>query len=212
LLGQQNEFFDRLDKAATFVIANLLWVALSIPLITLPAATAGLFTTMSPWVRGKPAEVFRDFFSGMRRNWLKASVVGLMDALIGGLVALNFAIFPLMNMAQPLTLLSQSVTLFVALTAVMVNLYLWPLMATLELPFRQLLDTAIRLVFIHPAWSFALLALAGLVASVSLFFLPSLFLLTVTFSGFALLVNWGAWRVIRRYVPEDELAKLEGRT
>ncbi|MEO8393584.1 MAG: DUF624 domain-containing protein [Chloroflexota bacterium] len=54
--------FDLLDKAGTFVLANLFWVLLSIPIVTLPIATAGLFATMSFWVRGKSPEVFRNFF------------------------------------------------------------------------------------------------------------------------------------------------------
>ncbi|HEX2907050.1 MAG TPA: YesL family protein, partial [Phototrophicaceae bacterium] len=65
-----DDFREHLDKWSMFILANLLWALLSIPLITFPAATAGLFATMSRWVRGKPPELFQEFFGGMRRYWL----------------------------------------------------------------------------------------------------------------------------------------------
>ncbi len=45
----KNSFISLGEKAGTFILANIFWVRLSIRLITLPAATAGLFATMSPW-------------------------------------------------------------------------------------------------------------------------------------------------------------------
>jgi len=202
------------DKAGNFVLANLLWVLLSIPLITMPIATAGLFAAMSPWARGKSAEVFQDFFGGMRQHWKKALLVGLIDLLLAGLIILNFSIFRRMNLSQPLTLLSQSVTLFVALMTIMTNLYLWPLMVAFEeLPLRRLLENAVRLVFAHPAWSFAmlLLTIAPLVLSVLLLLPVAAYVLGI-FSAMALITSWGAWRIIRRYVPEEQAVTEEEET
>ena len=197
-----DELFHFLDKAASFVMANLLWVLLSIPLVTLPAATAGLFATMSLWAQGKPTEVFQDFFRGAWQHWRKASLVVVFDILLGGLVILNFALFRLMNISQPVLLLSQSITLFVAVTLIMVNLYLWPLMVSFEdFSLRRLVDTSLRLVFIHPAWSLAMLVLAIIPFALSIF-LPAAALVLVSFSTFALMVSWAAWRVIRHYSPE----------
>ncbi|MBC7813085.1 MAG: DUF624 domain-containing protein [Burkholderiales bacterium] len=208
-IRQRNaEFFDRLDRASSLILANLLWAVLSIPLVTLPAATAGLFATVAPLARGGHAEVFRDFFGGMRLYWKKATVIGLIDVLIGAWIAFNVLIFQRMDIAQPLTLLSQSTTLFVALAALMVNLYLWPLLVTFDQPLRSLLANALRLTFAHPAWSIGMLAVALVLIFLSLF-LPSAFLVVGLVSVIAWLICWAAWRVIRRYVAEEERAKLE---
>lgn len=203
--------FDFLDKAGTFVLANLLWVLLSIPVITVPLTTAGLFATMSRWVQGQPVEVFRDFFGGMRRHWRKASLMVLLDVLLGGFILVNLSIFQRMNPSQPLTVLSQSVTLFAAVTAIMVNLYLWPLMVTFEeLPLRRLLDTALKLVFAHPLGSVALLFMGAAPLILSLM-LPGAFFALATFSTMAFLVSWGAWRIIRRYAPEEQRSAISKR-
>ena len=202
--GRPNDgLFAFLDKAGSFILANLLWVILSIPIVTLPAVTAGLFTSTLPWVRGEPGEVFKDFFSGIRQHWKQASAIGLIDVFLAGLVILNFSIFRLMNMSQPLSLLSQSMTLFIGLMGFAANLYIWPLMVIVEkMPLRSLLDMSIRLVFIHPAWTLVILVLAVVPLAANLF-LPGAFFMLATFSSCALLVNWGAWRILKQYVTEE---------
>ena len=206
--NQTAELFDLLDRAANFVLANLLWVVLSIPLVTLPAATAGLFATMTPWARGKPTEVFRDFLSGVREHWRKATVVGLIDVLIGGLIYLNFVAFQRMDMSNPIAIVSRSVTLFAALATIMVNLYLWPMMVSFDMPVRRLVENSVRLVFAHPLWSFTMhiIALAPLVVSL---FLPGAIWILATFSAVALLDSKAAWRIIQRYSSDSEISEAQ---
>lgn len=195
---------DALDRVGTFVLANLLFVLLSIPLVTIPAAGAGLFATMTTWARGGQPEVFHDFFGGMRRHWRRATVVGVIDVLVAGLIALNLSIFRLMDAPPVVVTLSQSATLFLALTALCTNLYLFPLLVIFEdVPLRRLLETSIKLVFAFPFWSLVLLALVALPALVSLLVLPAAALILLTFSAVALGISKIVWRVVRRYVVED---------
>src|SRR5258708_35686948 len=126
-----------LEKWASFVLANLLWSIFVIPVVTIPAATAGLFSVMSKRVRGQQHELFAEFFGSMRRLWLKATIVALVDLLLGGLLVVNLSIFPMMSANDVLGIISRSVTLFVGLLAVLVNLYVWSLMVMIEQPLRQ---------------------------------------------------------------------------
>src|SRR5690349_4403507 len=105
------DYSEVLDRISSFALANLFWVLLSLPIVTLPAATAGLFAATSPWVRGKNGELFHDFFEGMRQYWWKSTVIALIDLSVGALVVVNLSIFRMMNMSQPLTVISQGVTL-----------------------------------------------------------------------------------------------------
>lgn len=197
-----NRWADILDKTMTFVLVNMLWMVLSAPIITLPAATAGLFATLTPWVRGETSELFHDFFGAMRRHIVKSTLIGLGDVGIGLIVWVNVQIIHQMNSLNFSALLSLNVTLFVAVAAVMTNLYLWPLLVTVDAPLSQLVRTAVRLALLHPIWSL-LTALLALLPLSTAFFLPSFIVLLGTFSACALLVSWGAWRV---------LGKLEGFT
>src|SRR5260221_4159533 len=78
LQGKENQqsgidLSDLLDRVSGFALANVLWVLLSLPIVTMPAATAGLFSATSPRARGKTGEPFPHFFFGMRQNWSQFS-------------------------------------------------------------------------------------------------------------------------------------------
>ncbi len=193
-----------LEKATNFALANAFWVLLSIPIVTMPAATAGLFATMTPWARGKSTEVFSNFFGGMRHYWRKATLVGLIDGLVGTLVVVNFLAFRVMDMSNPIAVLSQSITLFVALMAIMINLYFWPMLVSFDIPLRRLLENSVRLVFVHPLWSLGMVVLAVAPVVVTIFLLPAAVFVFGAISTVAFLVSKAAWRVIGRYVPEEE--------
>jgi uncharacterized membrane protein YesL len=196
------------DRVGTFIMANLLGVLVALPIITLPLALTGLFAAMAPWGRGKSSAVFRDFFGGIRDHWRQAMLIGLIDLLIGGLIVLNFSIFHLMDMSQTLALLSQSITVFSTMVLLLVNLYIWPLLVTFEMPLRKLIETAVTLVFSHPFASFGMLLVTMAILLVSVI-LPAMFVLLVSFSACALFISWGVWRVVRGHIAEDERARLE---
>lgn len=200
--------FEALQKASSFILANLLWILFAIPVFTLPAATAGLFATLGPWARGKPASVFPDFFEGMRRYWVKSVLVAAIDLGIGGIVSANLLIIYSMKLPQIPAMLSLGATLAVALSAALVNLYIWPSLVLFDLPFRQLLRHAIALAVKHLWWSILILGIVLLIVGVSIL-LPRFFILLATFSSCALVMSWGQWRVARRYMEADELARLE---
>jgi uncharacterized membrane protein YesL len=198
------------DKWATFILVNILWAVLCIPLITLPAATAGLFAVMSRWVRGKPPELFAEFFGAMRRYWLISTLVMLCNTLIGGLLVVNLTIFPLMDMADPLAFLSRSITVFAATVLLLANLYIWPLMVVFDMSLRQLITMSLKLTFAHPAWSFGVL-LVAFVPILAALILPAGVLVIGSMSCMAYIVNWGTWRIIRQYIGDEERQKLESR-
>lgn len=203
--SERAELAEHAEKWGAFILANILWAILSIPLITMPAATAGLFNYMSARVRGLQPDFFRVFFEGMRLYWRKATVIGLIDVLIGGLVVLNVSIFPYMDLrADPIAFLSRSVTIFAALALLLINLYAWSLMVILPaLTIRQILVNAAMFVFTHPLWSIVVLIAAALPVVISLF-LPRGIFVIATASACALIACMGAWRVIRQHLTSDQ--------
>ena len=198
---------DLAEKWAAFVLANLLWCLLAVPLITIPAATAGLFAGMGQRSRGQQSELFATFFGAMRRLWLKATVVGVLNLLIAGLIAVNFSIFRLMSTLDLVGFLARSVTLFMAFALLMINLYVWPLMVVTDFPVRRLVETSIVLVFAHPVRSIGVLIGAAIPMVISLL-LPRAVFLFVTVSTCASIITLGTWPIIRRYVPGGILTDL----
>jgi len=192
-----------LDKITTFMMANLLWAVLASFFITLPAATAGLFATLMPWVQGKSSEPFSRFFGGIQQHWQKSTLIGLIDAGIAIVVLVNLSVLRQMDNTSALVWLSRSAVFFVAALTILTNVYLWPLLVTTEeWPLRQLIELALRLVFLHPLWSIFVVLLSAAPLLLTLF-LPSFFALLITFSSIALLICWGAWHVIEPHLFDD---------
>lgn len=199
--SERAELAEHIESYAGFVLANLLWALASLPLITLPAATAGLFAVMVARVRGEPGSTIHMFVDGMRQHWRKATGLALLNALGGGLVALNIVIFPLMDLSSdPFAFVARSVTLFAGLALVAVNVYAWPLLVLFEaMPLKTVLASSARLALTHVGMSLLLALAAVAIVAVSLL-LPRGVLALATASGVALVVSFGAWRVIRGHV------------
>lgn len=197
-----------IDRIATFVMANLIWFVLALMIVPLPAATAGLFATLAPWVRGKDTELFGTFFGTMRQHWLKSTVIGVIDVVIAVIVYMNFQAISLMALENStLSMIFTSVTLFIALSAILINLYIWPLLVLFDLPYRRLFYVAASLALAHPFWSLLIVAMVLLLLSLVLF-LPTIIIVFGLFSAIALVINWGTWRIIRKYATSEELAEL----
>jgi uncharacterized membrane protein YesL len=128
----------------------------------------------------------------------------MANSIVFGIVLLNGSIIARMGYSYPMTILSCSITLFAGLFALLVNIYLWPLLVMFDLPLRDLFSTAASLVFENTAWSLVVLCLsmAVLVASIVL---PGMALITFTFSACAYVVTWGAWQRMKQYVVESAL-------
>ncbi len=196
-----------LDRIATFLMANLVWGLLAVLIVPLPAATAGLFATFAPWVRSKETEFFSVFFGTMRRQWLKSTVLGVADLVVFLILYVNFRALNMMNQEDLFVWVLRSLNIFVVVTALMTNLYLWPLLVLFDLPLKRLLTVAPRLALAHPLWSLLMVVIVVALVVIGLI-LPLFVTVLLLFSTLALVVNWGAWRIIRKYATPEELAEL----
>ncbi|MCY3908134.1 MAG: DUF624 domain-containing protein [Anaerolineaceae bacterium] len=197
-----------LDRVATLVISNIAWVFLSLMIIPLPAATAGLFAVMTPLARNKDREFFATFFSTMRRQWRKATLLGLLDFALGALVLVNLQALATMPLPEAVVWFLRSLTLIVGLVLLLANLYAWPLLVMFDLPMGRLIKVSLLLTLAHPLQSLLTLVL-GAAPIVAGLFLP-LWLLFVGFVSLsALAISWGSWRVIRQRASAEELEELD---
>ncbi|MBZ0296584.1 MAG: YesL family protein, partial [Anaerolineae bacterium] len=112
--GKYDGLMEQLERGGTFVLSNFAWVIFALPIITIPLGTVGLFQVMSMWVRGKQPEFFKDFFSAIRRLWLRAMIVGLLDAACVGFIAFNVQVLSQMDFTNLLAIMARSATLFAA--------------------------------------------------------------------------------------------------
>lgn len=203
--SQGFDWMELAQTASTFVLLNMLWLFCSLLIITMPAATAALFATIAPWGRGQsPSEPLAKFFVAMKQYGLRATAVFLLNLLIAGAVILNLLILRQMGIGQIIATMALIVTVLVALVLVLANIYLWPLLVTLDSSLLDLLKNALKLAIAHPIWGVFVAGTAVIPLLVSLL-LPQAFFIAITFAATALIIYAGAWRVIRRYLDEKEI-------
>ena len=191
-----DDLLEQIDYWASFIMVNLLWVFCSLPLVTLPAATAGLFAVMARLSQGEAPNVYSTFFEAMRTHWKASTGLVLLNVGVFALICVNLSIFPMMSSFHPIAILSRSVTLFVALLLIMVNGYAWPLLVTREHALRPLLTLAFQMVFAYPLHSVGLLLALCLPLGISVF-LPAAALILITFSCTAYAINAVAGRALK---------------
>jgi uncharacterized membrane protein YesL len=131
-------------------------------------------------------------------------LIFLADIGIGLVVLINVQIFRQMGRVNMAGLLALGVTLFVCVVSVAANMYLWPLLVTVDAPLPRLAKVAVKLVLLHPLWS-VFAALLSAVPLLVLFVLPGFVVLLGAFSTCALLASWGAWRVLGKFITVEEL-------
>lgn len=197
-----------LEQMATLLFGSFLFW-LTCPLIlTLPGGITGLYAVLGPVIRsGKgDGEILRPFWTTFRQTGLTGLLLLLIDLVVGLILWVDIRFFWGAGTlwGQALALLAWAI----ALVAVMVNLFAWPLLAWYPQPLWSLLRRAFLLAGAHP-----LLALAGL-AILVLFpvlvsILPGPLLALVPLLGPGLLfglLGSVAWRAMRRYDLEQDEA------
>ncbi|MCC7021769.1 MAG: DUF624 domain-containing protein, partial [Thermomicrobiales bacterium] len=118
-------------RMGIMVTANLLWLLLSLPIVTWPAATAGLFALVRQVVQEELGEAPRDarladFWAGFRQHGLRGTLLALLD--LAGLTAIVVALaFYLQSPAEPLRWLSGPIAM-IGLVWLMAQIYLFPLL------------------------------------------------------------------------------------
>jgi uncharacterized membrane protein YesL len=134
-------------------------------------------------------------------------MMGIIDLVLGGLIVLNLLAIRRMGFEQFIAVPAFTLTILFGSFLIIVNVYAWPLLVTLDQPLRSLLKNGLRLSVVHPFWG-ALVAIVVIVLLLVSLLLPRITFLTASFASAALITYWGAWRIIQRYLDEDELNML----
>jgi uncharacterized membrane protein YesL len=118
-------------RIGLMILANILWLLMSLPIVTWPAATAGLFSLVRRVVTEElddPALDARlgDFWDGVRAHWQRGSLVTLIDLAAGAVIVVAF-LFYARSPVEPLQWLVGPIAL-VLIAWLAANLYLYPLL------------------------------------------------------------------------------------
>ncbi len=118
-------------RLGLLVLANVLWLVMSVPVVTWPAATAGLFTLVRRVVAEELDDApwdsrISDFWDGFREHWQRGSVLTAIDLAGLGMIVVALVFYG-RSPAEPLRWLVGPITL-VGLVWLAAQLYVFPLL------------------------------------------------------------------------------------
>ncbi len=157
---------DYYEEMFRLVGANLLWLLLAVPIITLPPATAGMFCLTNRIAHHRSVEL-RLFFAGMKQYFFKSWLLALLNAAVLGLLYVNLRFYGQMLAGQWAAIV-QGLFLGLMVLWCLMQLYVFPMLLEQEEPRLLLaLRNAAFMAFASPLTALVLGVLVALLAAAS---------------------------------------------
>ena len=80
---EQHSIIRILTHIFDFILLNILWLLTSIPIVTLGAATAALYSVMMSVVEKKEGYIIKDYWKAFCRNFKQSTVVWILLLFLG---------------------------------------------------------------------------------------------------------------------------------
>lgn len=136
-------------KWTSLLLANLMYVLLSLPLVTNGMAAMGLTYVTRNAARRKFAYPVADFFSNVRRTWRKALPIGIINLIVWGILGFNTYFYTTSlffrndgSEAPAMHWLMLAVNLVGMLTFAFMNYYISFMVITFDLKLKQIYKNA----------------------------------------------------------------------
>lgn len=208
------DFFDpdswlmsTLSAFADLIIVNILWLLTSLPIVTLGASTAALYSVVRPTEKRYGSSAAKNYVFAFVRNFRKGTLVFLILLVPAAFAAVN-AVMVFYG------LLEDSIVSYVICgVSIFLFLFVWsyafPLTASFESPVFKTLSNALVLSVAHLPTTIAVTVLNLLPVVVLLFFTDFFFhwIMIWLLIAFALIAKANAYlleRIFRRYMPQEE--------
>ncbi len=146
-------FWLSYDHIGLLILANLLWILLSLPIVTAPAATAGLFHLTARITRREDASL-RDLITGFRLFFRPALVIGLVDTAIAIILWINIDFYShLGGRASIPGMLFAGLIIWATTFWILIHAHLFPLLIDGERSVRSLFRKSAILTLHNPAFT-----------------------------------------------------------
>lgn len=132
-----------LSKICDMVCLNILWLICSIPIITIGASTAALYTVMLKMVKNEEGYIFRGFFKAFKSNFKQSTIMWIVILLLGIVCWIDYRVAGVMpGMGGSIM---RIIFLLLGFILLSVTIYIFPLTARYENTIRNTVRNALVL-------------------------------------------------------------------
>ena len=184
---------------------SIYWLACSLPVVTIGAATSALYYASMKDHLGE-GTITRNFFRAFVRDFKQSLLLELIVVVVAGILVLDLYILPQMNI--PLGGLVQVVLTVVAVLGIAMLSYLFPLVARYENTMVQRFRNAVFMSLMNFHYTLLIVAI-NCAPLLLLVLLPDLFLsmiplLVLIWPGMCAMINSKFFlKIFKQYEPEQ---------
>ena len=186
------------------MLLNLIFIATSLPVVTLGASLTALNFTAMRIGTGECNSVTGDYSRSFRRNFRQATVIGLLLALMAGVLAAWYVVVTNLAFGALAELVLLAIWYVLTFTFATTTLFAFPYLASFEGSTRDVLRNARLLSWKHPLTALGALAFISLCVAVTVFYTQTtgygLVWLVIGFAGIAVVNGYLFTRVFRKYI------------
>lgn len=163
-----SRFYGSLELISNFFLLNLLWLLLSLPLLTAFPATAAMFGVIRDWKLNKQNGVFFSFFSHFKRNFKQSFTYGILWFIFAVVFYIDFML--LEHMGPVMNMLVMVMLLILGIIVTFVTIYLFPVMVHYDLKVFKTIKFSLFYSFMYIHITLISIVICALVIIISLFF------------------------------------------
>ena len=184
------KFRELLDTLGQLVILSVLWMLLTLPVVTAVPATASLYYAVMKTIRKDLGDPVKEFFACFRRTWKMGILHSLLAAALTGALVLGG--------------LTMSSAYWVALGALCVVLiYLGPVLSRFDLKFWEIWSLSF-LVGFRSLHLTLLIAAAAVAAALAQFYLISMAAVLILPGAMCLGATFPVEKAMEKFMPPKE--------
>jgi len=174
LFNPESPLMRILTRLADLVILNVLWVTVSLPIVTFGAATTAALDISLKYGEGREVPMFRTFFRSFGQNFRQSTAIWLVMLLVGAVAAGDLYLTYFTDLTASLNMILRPFSGLLVILWLMTFSWVFLLQARYENPVAVTLKNALLLSLKNaPA---TLLISAGIVAGIVLpFVFPACF-------------------------------------
>ncbi len=211
-----------------FIVVNIVYSLISIPLLTNGMANVGLTNVVRNTARDKHSFGLSDFFETIKKNLKQSIIAGIINTFVYALLIFDLWFFN--SVTGTAGIVATGVALALLFTFTMMNFYLWTLIITFSYTLKQAYTISFKLVFLNFKYSFlvAIINILIAAAAIGLLFVTGkswiyallfeLLLLILVYPAFnGLLIQFCTFPCIKKYIidpyykehPNEDIEKRQ---
>lgn len=210
IFNPDNKFFSFMGQVADIIILNILFIITSLPIITIGASLAALYSVTLKQADGKEPYVAKTYLRAWAQNFRQGTILGLIMLGISALLLFNLSLKTSGGIYLAMRIGMTIALLFV----IMISMYVFPLLSKFNNNIKQIIINAFLLSIRHFLTTCMLFLITGFFVYVTVTY-ANLFEVMIMFwflFGFALVSRIQAQffgPVFNRYIEMEQIEQSE---